>query len=119
MNFKHTPGPWIWITDNCLWSNGADCEILEAGDDGKPYGMHSGKIDHHYDFETKEANKALIAAAPDLLEALDQLLIDMVIAQGNMRDAAKNDPRWEGCSEIIQPRVDAALAAITKATGGQ
>lgn len=56
-------------------------------------------------------------AAPELLEPLDELLTDMVIAQGNMRDAAKHDQRWEGCAEAIQPRVDAARAAIAKATG--
>jgi hypothetical protein len=63
------------------------------------------------------ANARLIAAAPELLEALDELLTDMMIAQGNMRDAAKHDSRWEGCAEAIQPRVDAARAAIAKALG--
>jgi hypothetical protein len=52
-----------------------------------------------------------------LLEALRELLTDMVIAQGNMRKAAKRDPAWEGCAEIIQPRVDAARAAIAKVEG--
>jgi hypothetical protein len=47
-----------------------------------------------------------------LAEALRELLTDVVIAQGNMRDAAKRDPRWEGCAEAIQPRVDAARAAL-------
>ena len=50
----------------------------------------------------------------DLREALRQLLTDMFIAQGNMRDAAKRDPAWEGCAEAIQPRVDAARAALEK-----
>lgn len=58
-----------------------------------------------------------IAAVPELYEALDQLLTDMLIAHGNMRDAAKHDPRWEGCAEAIQPRVDAARAALAKARG--
>lgn len=49
-----------------------------------------------------------------LRDALDQLLTDMVIAQGNMRDAAKHDTRWEGCAEAIQPRVDAARAALSQ-----
>ena len=54
----------------------------------------------------------------DLLEALVELLTDMEIAQGNMLDAAKRDPKWQGCAEAIQPRVDKAIAAISKATGG-
>lgn len=55
--------------------------------------------------------------ARELLEALEQLLIDMTLAQTNMRVAAKRDPNWEGCAEAIQPRVDAARAAIAKARG--
>ncbi|MGO3714167.1 hypothetical protein [Alcaligenes aquatilis] len=51
--------------------------------------------------------------ASRLRDALDDLLTDMVIAQGNMRDAAKHDSRWEGCAEAIQPRVDAARAALS------
>jgi len=50
----------------------------------------------------------------ELREALRQLLADMVIAQGNMRDAARRDPKWKGCAEAIQPRVDAARAALEK-----
>ena len=68
MSTQHTPGPWCWLSDNDLWSE-KDGEVLGAGDDGKPYGMHSGEIHHHYDPVVKEANKRLIAAAPELLEA--------------------------------------------------
>jgi len=53
----------------------------------------------------------------DLLAALKELVIDVRIAQGNMRAAAMTDSKWEGCAEAIQPRVDAALAAIKKAEG--
>lgn len=42
----------------------------EAGDDGKPYGLHLPLIEHHWDGAQAKANAALIAAAPDLLEAL-------------------------------------------------
>lgn len=48
----------------------------------------------------------LEARADRLAEALRELLIDMKQAQANMRAAARKDPRWEGCAEAIQPRVD-------------
>lgn len=54
-----------------------------------------------------------------LLAALEDLAIDMKIAQGNMRIAAIRDPKWEGCAEAIQPRVDAAEAAIAAAEAAQ
>ena len=53
-----------------------------------------------------------------LVGALDDLLIDMKIAQGNMRHAARRDASWEGCAEAIQPRVDAAVAALSAAKAG-
>jgi colicin import membrane protein len=56
------------------------------------------------------------SAAPLLLDALQELVTDAVVAQWNMRDAAKTDPRWAGCSEALQPRIDAARAAIAAAT---
>lgn len=58
----------------------------------------------------------LRSAAPLLLEALQELVKDAVAAQWNMRAAAKADPRWDGCAEVFQPRIDAARAAIAAAT---
>lgn len=72
MTAKHTPGPWTWISDDALWSE-KDGSVICAADDGKPYGLHSPMIDHHFDDEVKAANKAVIACAPDFAEALDFL----------------------------------------------
>lgn len=69
MGDKHTPAHWYWFDDNTLWSERGEL-ILESGDDGKPWGMHSGEIHHHYDYETKEANKTIIAASPEMYKAL-------------------------------------------------
>lgn len=55
----------------------------------------------------------------NLLNALKELTIDMKIAQGNMRIAAIRDLKWEGCAEAVQPRVDAADAAIAAAEAAQ
>jgi len=135
---KHTPGPWHWVNSQTDEPFDFDVPwdgygypslrtVAEFGEtkseviDGQTYSSRSlpqwildaEPLQHGND----EANARLIAAAPELYDALRELLTDMVIAQGNMRKAAKRDPAWEGCAEIIQPRVDAARAAIAKAEG--
>lgn len=61
---KHTPGPWVWWTSNS-WRRlkhdraGLTMNVLE------PYVCSDG----HPDVTVSEENMALIAAAPDLLEA--------------------------------------------------
>lgn len=74
---KHTPGPWVWgKSQDCLF--GADAEtVLMAGDDGKGFGMHSALIEHHWDTATAEANRRLIAAAPEMYESLRNCLEHM------------------------------------------
>jgi hypothetical protein len=69
---KHTPAPWEWEDTQTLWGGGNPQEIvMQATDDGEPHGLHSGVIAHHLDPATAVANRALIEAAPELLEALD------------------------------------------------
>jgi hypothetical protein len=71
---KHTPGPWEWFGPNLLCGDERQSEdILKSADDGKPYGHHSALIEHHWDADVAKANARLIAAAPDLLEALKKL----------------------------------------------
>jgi hypothetical protein len=87
MNKKHTPGPWI-ISDNRYVQEDAHGGII-ARVDGK--NLH--------------ANIRLIAAAPDLLEALQRF------AQcSNVRDIVQGDT--ELALAVFQAR-----AAIAKAIG--
>ncbi len=69
---KHTTKPWEWEDTQTLWGGGNSQEIvMQATDDGEPHGLHSGVIAHHWDAVTAVANRALIKAAPELLEALE------------------------------------------------
>jgi hypothetical protein len=69
--------------------------------------------------EQAEANARLIAAAPDLLDALRECRTDLIIGANNADHAAKTDPRWEGVGDRLRYRASKADAAIAKATGGQ
>jgi hypothetical protein len=99
MTTKHTPGPW-----ECVEYGRGEASILSTPLRGtQQWVAHIHRIpgkDIHRMVKTTEADARLIAAAPDLLEALK--LCAVLIHDGNRQgDAA----------------IEAARAAIAKATG--
>lgn len=92
MNNKHTPGPWYWSRDTME----DRCDIT----------LHSEATGYSILYccaKPREPNARLMAAAPDLLEALQAL--DTLFAP-IAKDATA--AHW----------IDKARAAIAKATGG-
>lgn len=88
-NYKHTPGPWeVKGYGSGIFPSGGNHPIVCS------MTTPSGFISNH------EANSKLIAAAPELLEALQ-----------NMINANPNDGRWD-----YQASCDAARRIIKKAT---
>ena len=100
MSNKHTPGPWFygdWIKGTKVESSASEwVEIWNIDADGSK-GLPFVACKHHDEI----ANARLIAAAPDLLQAL----IDAV-------DLIETVSPFEGDT------LRNARAAITKATGG-
>lgn len=99
---KHTPGPWMVDT------NFRGEQFVQAGntEDGiQPFGSCSccGEYIYGYNQEEREANARLIAAAPDLLEALKSLL-------------CVDYRSWDNSA---QEKWEAASAAVAKAEGEQ
>lgn len=92
MTTQHTPGPWRAVLSDSVVPYGY-WSVLDA--EGYPVGTHSGEFDR--------ADAHLVAAAPELLEALEAVL------------------RWidDYCEttgfEAVEAQADAAIA---KATGG-
>jgi hypothetical protein len=94
MSEKHTEGPWEW--DANVWDYDPEQEapwLVSAGNDKVLFGQIGC---------TSEANARLIAAAPDLLDAL-AVLIELV--------------SFQICDDG-HPAIINARAAIAKATGG-
>ncbi len=99
---KHTPGPW-------------KVDVSSLKPDGTPYAYYI--IEDAPDWnciastfvDANLANARLIAAAPDVLEALELIL---PLARG-YRPAGQTDTAKRTCNSWIQ----AAEAAITKAKG--
>lgn len=90
---KHTPGPWTqgWSKTgiDCVWIDGKVEPVIGMGDD-----------DDWIDCGT-EANARLIAAAPELLEALQEIV------------AAADGAGWAQLDATLAN----ARAVIPKATG--
>ena len=59
--------------------------------------------------DNARANAALIAAAPELLDALEQIIADAIDAEYN---------RANGLPTVTQASINAARAAIARAKGG-
>lgn len=96
MTAKHTPGPWFV---NGPWLIQADTphELPRyVAEIKKPHGVSTNE---------REANARLIAAAPELLAALEGILYHFVPEQGNLK--------------VEQEMIKSAHAAIAKAKEGQ
>lgn len=65
MTHKHTPGPWV-ISGSSIWNTETHRAIYASG--CKPISKRD---------EEGQANARLIAAAPDLLEALELALANL------------------------------------------
>lgn len=96
----HTPGPWAICEHdhaNVIWAdNGVICDVFHANEDDEMTASVESR-------EESEANARLIAAAPQLLAALQK------IAEMD-GDGSWNTSEFHALCSI-------AKAAITKATG--
>lgn len=92
---KHTPGPWRVYCDPCHYDTASDVK----SDCGQFFASVGGKSG----WQEQEANARLIAAAPDLLEALEAIV-----------------HTWDGPAykHFMRDNIDLAKRAIAKAKGG-
>lgn len=105
MNTKHTPGPW---------------KMQPSQHDERHYAIHAASAMRwvaHVSVENNEANARLIAAAPELLEALqdaaDQLFRLALADAHRWPGDASGTKALEHANRVCEP----FRAAIAKATG--
>ena len=108
MTTKHTPGPWLSRTTP---TSAGLCHIVSAADwrGAFIYGdrIREGVDDALPKAQELAANARLIAAAPDLLEALQVMVRDYTASHAD-----------DGSLEM-QPAILQASQAIARATGEQ
>lgn len=106
---KHTPGPW---TDEDNMHNGIDIKVSQGADGGTLATVWNAQ-DATEPGPEELANARLIAAAPDLLAALQSIAILME----NIResDGWREFGHW--CGPRVHQAEDLALSTITKAKG--
>lgn len=114
---KPTPGPWSfrWETSAQDWAIVTDSAgriIANVNTETGPSPVSAPAMQ----VMPAEANARLIAAAPDMLEALEGLLA----AKRDLDEHPDSDTsgRWERKLYAVQAAWDAARAAIAKARGG-
>lgn len=115
METKHTPGPWVSCKNGVRTS--ANVEPNRVGGYGVSNDficcLNDGEYHQYFDHEEQEANASLIAAAPDLLEALTLLEDAIDVAVELLQQPEENQ---QILAIEIQRRREVALAAIAKAT---
>jgi len=104
MNTKHTPGPWQILDPSGDPFESNTRKVIASGKHG---GLICDASVHWYDPVTARANARLIAAAPDLLAALE-LALEQI-------------GQFTGWGKVTDPDAEAALAdgraALAKAKG--
>lgn len=101
MNTKHTPGPWKAEG----WKG-----IVVNDSNGHTLALAPGCS---YSIEEMAANARLIAAAPDLLEALQNVIASTALPSAWSDDIS--EAQWQ--RQRLDECRDFARAAIAKATG--
>jgi hypothetical protein len=130
---KHTPGPWRVVYYDCgdrdYYDHGGPCPSIEAPQSEDCGIVHWDGFKQQYwssangNQKQIEANARLIAAAPDMLNALKatlHMLDALVTESGRSVEWGEEDAfrmgEWFEAAELAE--IEAARVAIAKATGG-
>lgn len=112
---QHTPGPW----NSIAYGKTTKGEIIIAG--GKEFSNLLAEVYKQKNEDSQEANARLIAAAPELLEALKAILPYAENESASLDEAAKRDGENSEIADEARKAwaaIDQALELI-KATEGQ
>lgn len=104
MSAQHTPGPWEHRCVHTFGADGRKDQPFHYVNSTNPEEARIAEIGAWRDDEITRANAGLIAAAPDLLESLREML-------DHNASVAMNDTHYRAPDEVV----DRARAALAKA----
>lgn len=110
MEFKGTKGEWVISEINI-----SDLKSIAIFSDEKQEVLLHMYLPNLEITEENKSNAKLIASAPDLLEALQEIQIDLSILKSNFIQIEKTDSRAEGMTDIIDKWIERNKKAIEKA----
>lgn len=111
MEKKFSQGDWVVDCDFItVMINGVDTVIC----DFDPENVYPTVYEHS--IEEADANKKLIAAAPNMLDALLETDKDLCVLESTMAQIEANYPRAEGMTELVKKWRERNKLAINKAT---
>lgn len=105
---KHTPGPW-WLSSSTIVCTPLAQIIANV----TPCGIQPLEVP----FAEAVANASLIAAAPELLEALKWMVENDETNEGDVPMPEHNGMTWNEINEFWIAGLNRARAAIAKAEG--
>lgn len=105
----HTPGPWH--VNTC-----PNPDYLRVSNDTGKLTIVNVSVPESIPLSERNANAHLIAAAPELLEALEQLLLDNTLEAELIRLNHKRDDTMDDQDARFLWAIQKAKAAIAKAT---
>lgn len=106
---KHTSGPWLAEGFEQVVGNGEFHGGLIMGADGETIVAQC----------VMPQNMPIVRSAPELLDALTKVNAAAHEALFFMKDAMRDDPRFESIIELLDKATDEGYAAIAKALGSQ
>lgn len=110
---RHTPGPWE--VDEMLTINAPSTLMVAECSCAANRPLWGGT-----DYSTRahqEANAQLMAASPEMLEALEETDKDLTVLLSNLADAERRDPKWDGMAKVVLGWRERNRQAIARASG--
>lgn len=121
MSTKHTPGPWVLEIRKGMGEASSEATVAEIGTSGEYRGgiAYAQSAEHIDGIGRDEliANAHLIAAAPELLEALKWFVANDETNEGDDPLIEHGNRSWNELNAYWIEGKRAAVAAIAKAEG--